>query len=219
MSGNVIPFEERADRFQGYREPARRVMERFASLVNANPAPYTAMAEAARKSFNLVFWNEEKKCLFDVVQGSKKDGAIRPNQIFSVSPLFDLLPPELLRKGRFDELFFIDLPAAPEREEILRIHVARRRRDPAAYDLAALARAAAGFSGAELEQAVVAALHEAFAEQAELSQAHLARAVAESLPLSVTMREEIDRLRDWAATRTRAASAARPEPVPSAPRA
>jgi hypothetical protein len=130
-----------------------------------------------------------------------------PAFVVATANRIDLLPPELLRKGRFDEIFFIDLPAAAEREEILRIHVARRRRDPAGYDLQALARAARGFSGAELEQAVISALHEAFAEGGELEQRHLERAVGESLPLSVTMREELARLRDWAATRTRPASA------------
>ncbi len=129
-----------------------------------------------------------------------------PAFVVATANRIDLLPPELLRKGRFDEIFFIDLPAAAEREAILRIHVARRRRDPAAYDLAALARAAEGFSGAELEQAVVSALHEAFAEGGELAQRHLARAIAESLPLSVTMREDLARLREWARTRTRPAS-------------
>jgi SpoVK/Ycf46/Vps4 family AAA+-type ATPase len=126
----------------------------------------------------------------------------------------DMLPPELLRKGRFDEIFFIDLPAAAERQDILRIHVAARRRDPARYDLTGMAGKVAGFSGSELEQLVVAALHDAFAEGGELEQRHLERAAAEARPLSVTMREEIGRLRQWAATRTRPASAPSPEAVP-----
>jgi len=116
------------------------------------------------------------------------------------------LPPELLRKGRFDEIFFIDLPAAPERREIFDIHVRKRGRDPTGFDLPALAEASDGFSGAEIEQAVISGLYEAFAEGSELGQPHLVRAVAESLPLSVTMREEILRLRAWARNRTRPAS-------------
>ena len=123
-----------------------------------------------------------------------------------------------MRKGRFDEIFFIDLPAAPERREILAIHVKKRGRDPAAYDLDALAAATEGFSGAELEQAVLAGMYEAFAAGTELAQVHLERAAAESLPLSTTMREEIHRLRAWARTRTRPASdAPPPEPQPAAP--
>jgi predicted kinase len=116
------------------------------------------------------------------------------------------LPPELLRKGRFDEIFFIDLPALAERREILQIHVAKRGREPARFDLDVLAQRTEGFSGAELEAAVISGLYDAFAEGTELAQGHLERAVGESLPLSVTMREEIVRLRDWARNRTRPAS-------------
>jgi SpoVK/Ycf46/Vps4 family AAA+-type ATPase len=125
------------------------------------------------------------------------------------------LPPELLRKGRFDDIFFIDLPSAAERREILGIHLRKRGRDPAGHDLDGLALRTAGFSGAEIEQAVISSLYDAFAEGTELAPAHLARAVMEALPLSVTMAEEIARLREWARTRTRAASSAPPEPIPA----
>jgi AAA+ superfamily predicted ATPase len=137
-----------------------------------------------------------------------------PVFVVATANRIEQLPPELLRKGRFDELFFIDLPAAPERREILEIHLRRRRRDPAHFDLDRLAAATEGFSGAELEQAIVAALYEAFAEGVDLAQAHVERAVHESLPLSTTMREEIARLRDWARTRTRPASTGHAEPAP-----
>ncbi len=203
----------------------------FSGLVGSSEENLRKAIRTAESVAPVVLWVDEiEKGLSGLASSGQTDGGVTarvfgtfltwlqektaPCFVVATANRIDLLPPELLRKGRFDELFFIDLPAAPEREEILRIHVARRRRDPAAYDLGALARAAAGFSGAELEQAVVAALHEAFAEGTELGQAHLARAVAESLPLSVTMREEIDRLRAWAATRTRAAPPARPEAVP-----
>jgi len=118
------------------------------------------------------------------------------------------LPPELLRKGRFDEIFFIDLPDAAERQEILRIHLSRRGRAPEAFDLAGLAARAEQFSGAELEQAVVEGLHAAFDVRAQLADAHLARAISETVPLAVTLREEISRIRDWARDRTRPASRA-----------
>jgi SpoVK/Ycf46/Vps4 family AAA+-type ATPase len=142
-----------------------------------------------------------------------------PVFVVATANRIEQLPPELLRKGRFDDIFFIDLPALGERREIFRIHVAKRGRDPAAFDLDALAAGAEGFSGAEIEQAVISALYDAFAEGKELERAHLDRAVREALPLSVTMREDIERLRDWARTRTRAASASPAEPVPGAPRA
>jgi hypothetical protein len=116
------------------------------------------------------------------------------------------LPPELLRKGRFDEIFFIDLPSAAERAEIFGIHLARRGREPSQFDVAALAQQARGFSGAEIEQAIIAALYAAFEARGQLTQDHLAHALAETRPLSATMREAIARLRDWARERTRPAS-------------
>ena len=137
-----------------------------------------------------------------------------PVFVVATANRIEQLPPELLRKGRFDEIFFIDLPSTDERREIFAIHVAKRGRSAVGYDLDLLARRADGFSGAEIEQAVISALYDAFAEGKELEQRHLERAVSDSLPLSTTMREEIDRLRDWARTRTRAASTAAPEPVP-----
>jgi SpoVK/Ycf46/Vps4 family AAA+-type ATPase len=116
------------------------------------------------------------------------------------------LPPELLRKGRFDEIFFIDLPSRRERAEIFTIHLSRRGRAPEAFDVDELAARADGFSGAEIEQAVIAALYHAFEGRTELTQGHLVAALGETRPLSATMREEIGRLREWAATRTRPAS-------------
>jgi AAA+ superfamily predicted ATPase len=133
-----------------------------------------------------------------------------PVFVVATANRIDMLPPELLRKGRFDEIFFIDLPSAAERREILAIHVRKRNRDPAAFDLDGLAARTEGFSGAELEAAIISGLYDAFAEGTDLTQHHLERAVVESLPLSVTMREDIDRLREWASTRTRPASAAPP---------
>jgi SpoVK/Ycf46/Vps4 family AAA+-type ATPase len=116
------------------------------------------------------------------------------------------LPPELLRKGRFDEIFFIDLPDARERAEILAIHVQRRGRDSRTFDLAQVSARAVSFSGAELEQVVVEGLHQAFAADGELETAHLLAAVGQTFPLAVTLSEEVQRLRAWAARRTRPAS-------------
>jgi AAA+ superfamily predicted ATPase len=116
------------------------------------------------------------------------------------------LPPELLRKGRFDEIFFIDLPSRSERADIFEIHLRRRGRDPVQFDVSELAVRSEGFSGAEIEQAIVAALYQAFETRGALTQAHVLAALAETRPLSATMREDIERLREWAQTRTRAAS-------------
>jgi SpoVK/Ycf46/Vps4 family AAA+-type ATPase len=112
------------------------------------------------------------------------------------------LPPELLRKGRFDEIFFVDLPDAATRAEIFRIHLGRRKLAPAAFDLTALAAAAEGFSGAEIEQAVVAATYEAHAAKRALDSALVAEEIARTRPLSVVMAERVAELREWAAGRT-----------------
>lgn len=116
------------------------------------------------------------------------------------------LPPELLRKGRFDEIFFVDLPNVHERLEILDIHVRRRGRDPEGFDLLQIAEETEKFSGAELEQLVVAALFAAFSSGRELRQDDLVRVARESIPLAVTMDERLKELREWARPRARPAS-------------
>jgi hypothetical protein len=117
-----------------------------------------------------------------------------------------MLPPELLRKGRFDEIFFVDLPGTAEREQIFTIHITARRRDPKNFDVAALAKLANGFSGAEIEQAIVEALSDAFNRGRDLQQSDIVESLQATVPLSKTMREDIDRLRQWATTRARPAS-------------
>jgi SpoVK/Ycf46/Vps4 family AAA+-type ATPase len=128
--------------------------------------------------------------------------------VFVVATANDVkgLPPELLRKGRFDDLFFVDLPNLAERREILMIHLARHHRDPAHYDLEPLAASSARLTGAELEQAVGAALYSAFAEGRELDDMDLARAIDETVPIYDTYEERIKELRDWARGRARPAS-------------
>jgi ATPase family associated with various cellular activities (AAA) len=112
-----------------------------------------------------------------------------------------VLPPELIRKGRFDELFFVDLPTAAEREQIFSIQLAKRKRDSLAYELDRIAAAAKGFSGAEIESAVQTALYAAFARKQELSTQDLLTALSSTVPLSVTRAEEIAELRAWAKDR------------------
>lgn len=112
------------------------------------------------------------------------------------------LPPELLRKGRFDEIFFVDLPAADVRAEAFSVHLAKRGFDPAAFNLDALADAAAGFSGAEIEQAIVSALYAAHAADQPLDGALVLEEIHATRPLSVVMREQVAALREWAAGRT-----------------
>ena len=116
------------------------------------------------------------------------------------------LPPELLRKGRFDEIFFVDLPTARERRQIFEIHLARRKRDTGRFDLDALTAHAEGFSGAEIEQAIVSAMYRGFASGREFASEDILQALGETVPLSRTMREEIDGLREWASDRARPAT-------------
>jgi len=112
------------------------------------------------------------------------------------------VPPELLRKGRFDEIFFVDLPDVSEREAIFALHLARRKQDPAAFDLAALAAASDGFSGAEIEQAIVTALYAMIADQGEaLTTPRVLAELKATVPLSRSRREDVDALRAFAAER------------------
>ena len=134
-----------------------------------------------------------------------------PVFVVATANRIDSLPPELLRKGRFDEIFFIDLPTAIERAQIFTIHLQHFGRNPDAFNVEELARRAEHYSGAEIEQVVVSGLYAAFAEGVELQQQHLLATLSETMPLAVTMREDIARLREWARTRTRPASTSEPE--------
>jgi len=127
----------------------------------------------------------------------------RAARVFLVATANDIaqLPPELLRKGRFDEIFFVDLPRAEARQAILSIHLKRKKQDPAAFDLPRLAAACDGFSGAEIEQAIVAALYEALAEKKPLDAAAIEREMQRTRPLSVVMAEKVAALRAWARER------------------
>jgi AAA+ superfamily predicted ATPase len=116
------------------------------------------------------------------------------------------LPPELLRRGRFDELFFVDLPSEHERVEILSIHLRKRGREPAQFPLQELAAQAERLSGAELEQVVTAGLYTAFSESRDLADNDVANAIQETVPLYETYEERIKELRNWARTRARPAT-------------
>jgi SpoVK/Ycf46/Vps4 family AAA+-type ATPase len=119
------------------------------------------------------------------------------------------LPPELLRKGRFDEIFYVDLPSKEEREAIFRIHLEKRGRVAGNFDLAAAAAKTQGFSGSEIEEVIVSALYDAFDQGRELTQQHIMAAAAAIIPLSQTMEEQIRGVREWAKLRARRASSVR----------
>ncbi len=160
-------------------------------LAGTQSSSFSDAGTTARVFSTFLTWLQEKQ---------------KPVFVAATANNIELLPPEILRKGRLDEIFFIDLPTTRERQEIFAIHLRKRRRDPALFDLAALAGLADGFSGAEIEQVVVSGLHKAFPEDRDLRQPDLVEAIQDSVPLSRTMREEIERLREWARTRARPAA-------------
>ncbi|WPB81721.1 AAA family ATPase [Archangium violaceum] len=141
-----------------------------------------------------------------------------PVFVVATANRIDMLPPELLRKGRFDELFFVDLPTRTIRKEILSIHLRKKRREPADFELDTLAELSAGFSGAELEEAIREGLFNAFAEGKELATGHVAASLKATYPLSRTVGTQLEDLRRWARVRARLASREESEPLnPEAP--
>ena len=130
-----------------------------------------------------------------------------PVFVMATANRIERLPGEFLRKGRFDEIFFVDLPNSEERQDIFNIHLTKRRSDISRFDLEQLAKVSDGFSGAEIEQALIAAMYEAFAQDREFTQLDIIAAIKATLPLSRTMTEQVTALRDWARQRARPASA------------
>ena len=130
--------------------------------------------------------------------------AEKNSQVFVVATANDItaLPPELIRKGRFDEIFFVDLPKEEIRKSIFKIHLKNRSQSPERFDLDKVATAANGFSGAEIEQVIVSALYAAHAQKCDLSSDHLLAEIQRTKPLSVVMAEKIELLRRWADGRT-----------------
>ena len=128
--------------------------------------------------------------------------------VFIVATANDIsnLPPELMRKGRFDEIFFVDLPSSAEREVIFNIHLNKRNRDINKFDLSTLAEESHNFTGAEIEAAIVSAMYEAFNESREFNTDDIVESLNEIVPLAVTMKEEIESLKLWASERARNAS-------------
>lgn len=129
-----------------------------------------------------------------------------PVFVMATANRVERLPGEFLRKGRFDEIFFVDLPTKEERQDIFKIHLSKRRSEIDRFDLDQLSTVSEGFSGAEIEQALVAAMYEAFAQDREFTQLDIIAAIKATLPLSKTMNEQVTALRDWARQRARPAA-------------
>ena len=196
----------------------------FGSLVGQSEANMRSVIQVAEAVAPCVLWIDELEKGFagsrssgasDGGTGSRVFGSFiswlqeKTAPVFVVATANDVsqLPPELLRKGRWDELFFTDLPSASEREQIWRIQIGRCGRKPEAFDIEGLALASEGHTGAEIGQAVTDALYRAFAEEREPRTGDMLAAVSESVPLSKLMGEQIQGLRKWAQGRCRMAAA------------
>jgi MoxR-like ATPase len=165
----------------------------------------------------VILWIDEIEKAFASAASRSADGGLsqrmfgtlltwlqeREAPVFVVATANDIeaLPPELLRKGRFDEIFFVDLPDYEVRKEIFAIHIAKRKRDPDKFDLDVLAEVSEGYSGSEIEQAVVSALHEAYSDRSGLSTERILTALRASPPLTITLAEKVQLLRTWAEKR------------------
>lgn len=196
----------------------------FGSLVGSSEANVRRAISVAESISPAVLWVDEIDKAFRGSRGSSAstDGGTsarvfgtfltwlseKKSPVFVVATANDvtMLPPELLRKGRFDEIFFVDLPTHLERREIFKVHLTRRKINPAEFDLDLLARASAGFSGAEIEEAVISSLFEAFYNKEKISTKVLMDSLQQTVPLSKTMSEDIEGLRKWAEGRARFAT-------------
>jgi len=174
-----------------------------------------------------VLWLDEVEKFFAGVGGNSDSGV--STRVFgqflswlqeTTAPVFVVatanniaaLPPELLRKGRFDEIWFVDLPGQKEREEIFKIHISRKGRDINNFDIPRLANETAGYTGSEIEQIVISGLFRAFSRGVDITTEILLEAAEETTPLSVTMKEEIEVMRGWGKSRARMASTSEPTP-------
>lgn len=200
----------------------------FSGIVGSSEENMRRAIKTAETLAPIILWIDEIEKGLSGVQSSTFSDAGTSARVFStfltwlqekIKPVFviatanniQLLPPELLRKGRFDDIFFVDLPSAQERKDIFNIHIKKRKRNPDSFDLNSLAKESEGFSGAEIEQAVISSLYDAFLENRDINTQDILNNVKESVPLSVTMKENIESTRSWAKTRARCASSVEKE--------
>lgn len=189
----------------------------FDKYIGESEKNATKAFRTAESMSPVVLWIDEIEKVFSS-SGGETDGGTsqrflglflnwlqeRKGDVFIVATANDIqkLPPELIRKGRFDEIFFVDLPDEDTRKEIFRIHIKNRKLDPAHFDINQLAGLAQGFSGAEIEQSIISALYTVISERKSLSTLDIKKEIELTRPLSRIMGEKIERLRSWAADRT-----------------
>jgi ATP-dependent 26S proteasome regulatory subunit len=206
----------------------------FGSLVGSSEENVRRAIAVAESIAPAILWVDEIDKAFAGSQGSGMTDGGTTARVFSTfltwlsektAPVFVVatandisqLPPELLRKGRLDEIFFVDLPSSLERAEIFTIHLRKRSRDPAQFDSSVLAQSSRDFSGAEIEEAIISALYDAFSAREQLTTKHILEALAQTVPLARTMDGQINNLRTWADGRARNASVARPTEAEATP--
>lgn len=194
----------------------------FGSYIGSSEENMRRAIQVAESVAPAIFWVDEIDKAFAMQTSGAGDGGTsarvlgtfltwlseKSAPVFVVATANDIshLPAELLRKGRLDEIFFVDLPGEKERAEIFGIHLARRGRSPGPFAIDELSVVSNGFSGAEIEEAINSALYDAYSSGEELGTAHLRRVIEQSVPLSKTMEEQIQRLREWSKGRARPAS-------------
>ncbi|MCX6921636.1 MAG: AAA family ATPase, partial [Verrucomicrobia bacterium] len=195
----------------------------FGSLVGSSEENVRRAIAVAESIAPAVLWVDEIDKAFAGSQSSGVTDGGTTARVFSTfltwlseksSPVFVVatandvsqLPPELLRKGRLDEIFYVDLPLDEERAEIFRIHLAKRNRNPEEFDLPALVAASQEFSGAEIEAAIISALYDAFYAKRELATSYVFTALSQTVPLARMMAEKVAEQRNWAIGRARNAS-------------
>ena len=195
----------------------------FSSLVGSSEENIRKAIKTAEAVAPSILWLDELEKGFSGTKSSGQSDAGTTARVFASfitwlqekeSPVFviatandvSMLPPELLRKGRFDEIFFVDLPSPEERTDITRIHISRAKRKPEDFDIEKIVGASQGFSGSEIEQAIISALYDAFDAETDIDTDRVAASCQEIIPLSYTMKEGIDSMREWAKSRARRAS-------------
>jgi ATP-dependent 26S proteasome regulatory subunit len=198
----------------------------FGGLVGSSEENIRTVIKTAEAIAPAILWIDELEKGFSGTGSSGQTDGGTTSRVFAsfitwlqekTTPVFVIatannvhqLPPELLRKGRFDEIFFCDLPDRDDRRAIIDIHLRKKRRDPGQFDLEKLVDATVDYSGAEIEQAVVAAMYDAFDTGNDLSTELLLNTLKDIVPLAITMREMIEQMREWARTRARPAARGR----------
>lgn len=193
----------------------------FGKYVGESEANMRRVIKTAESLAPCILWIDEIEKEFGGVSGEGDSGVSsrvfasfltwmqeKKNPVFVLATANNIhrLPPEFLRKGRFDEIFFVDLPFEDERKEIFRIHLSKRKRNPDSFDLDFLAKESDGYSGAEIEESIISALYRVFSLNRDLTTDDILQIIKETRPLSEVMKEQIDEMRRWAEDRARYAS-------------